>query len=82
MHLFERTVGGKYRAPVSVGGCMIRRCAAGWTTRLSQDRRGTGNARTAGREFDDAAVLAGKTTPVFSAAASTISACSFCSTVF
>ena len=47
MHLFERTVGGKYRAPVSVGGLDD----PGIRGQLDdadfpQDRRGTGNART------------------------------------
>jgi peptide chain release factor 3 len=66
MHLFERTVGGQFRAPVEVGGlddAVIRE-------RLDE----TTYARTveelemlemAGETFDEAAVLAGKTTPVF-----------------
>ena len=66
MHLFERTVGGQYRAPVSIG-------------KLDDPAlRGKLNDETfhktleelemlemAGNEFDEAAVLAGKTTPVF-----------------
>jgi peptide chain release factor 3 len=65
-HLFDRTVGGKYRAPVSVGGID------------DPEIRGRLNEQTfhktveelemlehAGHDWDDASVLAGKTTPVF-----------------
>jgi peptide chain release factor 3 len=66
MHLFERVVGGKYRAPVSVGDLH------------DPEIRGQLDEATflktveelemlehAGEIFDDAAVLAGKSTPVF-----------------
>ena len=62
MHLFERVVGGKYRAPVSVGGLH------------DPEMRGQFDEATflktveelemlehAGEIFDDASVLAGKT---------------------
>ncbi len=66
MHLFERTVGGQYRAPVQVGGLhdeVIR-------GRLSdevfhQTVEELEMLEHAGHEWDDAAVLAEKTTPVF-----------------
>ena len=47
MHLFERTVGGQYRAPVQVGG-MRRRTHPRPTRRrdVSQDGRRVGDART------------------------------------
>ena len=47
MHLFERTVGGKYRAPVSVGGLddpAVRGQLDDAT--FHKTRRGTGDART------------------------------------
>ncbi len=65
-HLYERTVGGMYRAPVSTGGL----CDA-----IVRDRLDEATHRTvceevdmlegAGATFDPAAVLAGKTTPVY-----------------
>ncbi|MGD1085455.1 MAG: peptide chain release factor 3 [Verrucomicrobiota bacterium] len=66
MHLFERTVGGKHRAPVTVVG--LRDPAV--RGKLDEETF----ARTveelemlegAGHEFDEAAVLAGRTTPVY-----------------
>ena len=47
MHLFERTVGGQYRAPVQVGGLARRTHPQPARRRdLSQDGRRVGNART------------------------------------
>ncbi len=67
MHLFERTVGGQYRAPVQVGGLHDRA-----HPRPARRRRPfTGRSKnwrcsnTPGTIWDDAAVLADKTTPVF-----------------
>jgi len=66
MHLFERTVGGQYRAPVQIGGLhdeVIR-------GRLDDATYGKTVEELemlehAGHEWDDAAVLGDKTTPVF-----------------
>ena len=65
-HLYERTVGGMYRAPVSTAGCL---------TPVVRDRMDEATYRTvceevemlegAGATFDPAAVLAGQTTPVY-----------------
>lgn len=65
-HLYERTVGGMYRAPVSTGGLddpIVR-------DRLDEDvynkvREEVEMLEGAGAEFDPAAVLAGRTTPVY-----------------
>jgi peptide chain release factor 3 len=65
-HLFERTVGGKHRAPVSVGGINdpeIRGRLDDATFHKTVEELEM--LDTAGNKFDDAAVLAGKTTPVF-----------------
>lgn len=66
MHLFERTVGGQYRAPVLVGGLedpIIRGRLDETTFRqVSEELEMLDHA---GNDFDDAAVLAGQTTPVF-----------------
>ena len=66
VHLFERTVGGQFRAPVSVGG---------WDDPVIRDRLDDREyakiteelemLEMAGAAFDERAVLAGKTTPVF-----------------
>ncbi len=66
VHLFERTVGGQFRAPVSVGG---------FTDAFIRDRldEETSHKVTeelemldlAGESFDEETVLAGRTTPVF-----------------
>jgi peptide chain release factor 3 len=66
MHTFERVVGGKYRAPVAVGGLHDPEVRG----KLSeQDFNKTVEElemlELAGEAFDEAAVLAGKTTPVF-----------------
>ena len=66
MHLFERTVGGQFRAPVSVGGLddpLIR--GALDDTTFAQIAEELEMLDLAGETFDDEAVLAGKTTPVF-----------------
>jgi peptide chain release factor 3 len=66
MHLFERTVGGKYRAPVSVGGiddAAIRGRLDDATFHKTVEELEM--LEIAGHDFDAAAVLAGKTTPVF-----------------
>ncbi|HXG49067.1 MAG TPA: peptide chain release factor 3 [Methylomirabilota bacterium] len=66
MHLFERTVGGQYRAPVEVGGLedpVIRgRLDEATYRRTAEELEMLDHA---GHEWDDAAVLAEKTTPVF-----------------
>jgi len=66
VYLFERTVGGQYRAPVSVGNL---------TDPIIRDRLDDASFRKvaeelemlelAGEVFGDTSVLAGKTTPVF-----------------
>ena len=66
MHLFERTVGGQYRAPVQVGGCddkLIRGRLDDATFHKAVEELEM--LDHAGHEWDDAAVFAGKTTPVF-----------------
>jgi peptide chain release factor 3 len=66
MHLFERTVGGQYRAPVEVGGLhddIIRGRLDEPTFRKTVEELEM--LEHAGHEWDDAAVLGEKTTPVF-----------------
>ncbi len=84
MHLFERTVGGQYRAPVAGRRtAMTRRSAAGSMTRRSSEP-------WKNSKCSNTPVMTGTTPPCsrkkprrfFSAAPSTISACSCCSTVF
>ena len=66
MHLFERTVGGQFRAPVSIGGIsdpVIReRLDDATFAQVSEELE---MLEHAGEDFDEAAVLAGQTTPVF-----------------
>ncbi len=66
MHLFERTVGGQFRAPVEVGGLddpVIReRLDEATYARTVEELE---MLDMAGASFDQTAVLAGKTTPVF-----------------
>src|SRR4051812_19423812 len=65
-HLFERTIGGQHRAPVSVGGIddpEIRSRLNDETFHKTVEELEM--LEIAGHEWDDAAVLAGKTTPVF-----------------
>jgi peptide chain release factor 3 len=65
-YLFERTVGGQYRAPVTVGGIndpLIRSRLSDETfAQVSEELEMLAGA---GETFDEASVLAGKTTPVF-----------------
>ena len=66
VHLFERTVGGAYRAPVSIGSLsepVIReRLDDATYAKVTEE---LGMLEHAGEMFDAEAVLAGKTTPVF-----------------
>src|SRR5688572_24298900 len=65
-HLFERAVGGQHRAPVSVGGLddpEIRERLDDTTyLKVAEELE---MLELAGESFEDEAVLAGKTTPVF-----------------
>ncbi len=66
MHLFERTVGGQYRAPVEVGGLhdeLIRSRLDDVTFKKTVEELEM--LEHAGHDWDDAAVLSEKTTPVF-----------------
>jgi peptide chain release factor 3 len=66
MHLFERTVGGQYRAPVEVGGLhdeLIRGRLDDATFHKTVEELQM--LEHAGHEWDDTAVLGEKTTPVF-----------------
>ena len=66
MHTFERVVGGKYRAPVTVGG--LHDPAVRGTLGEADFHKTLEDLEMlehAGEAFDEAAVLAGKTTPVF-----------------
>ena len=66
VHLFERTVGGMYRAPEDIGDLsdpIIRERLDDQTyAKVTEE---LGMLEVAGESFDEAAVLAGKTTPVF-----------------
>ena len=66
VHLFERTIGGQFRAPVSVGAFddpLIReRLSAETFAKVSEELAMLDGA---GETLSDAAVLAGTTTPVF-----------------
>ena len=66
VYLFERTVGGQFRAPVSIGNLsdpIIRDRLDDQTfNKVSEELE---MLETAGESFDEASVLAGKTTPVF-----------------
>ena len=71
MHLFERTVGGQYRAPVQVGGLndpAVRGRLDDATFHKTVEELEM--LEHAGHDWDDAAVLADKTTPVFFGSAS------------
>jgi len=66
MHLFERTIGGQYRAPVQVGGLhdeLIRGRLDDVTFHKTVEELEM--LEHAAHDWDDAAVLADKTTPVF-----------------
>jgi peptide chain release factor 3 len=66
VHLFERTVGGQFRAPVSIVGLsdpIIReRLDEATFHKVSEELQ---MLDSAGETFDEEAVLAGQTTPVF-----------------
>ena len=71
MHLFERTVGGQFRAPVQVGGLddpAVRGQLDDATFHRTVEELEM--LEHAGHDWDDAAVLAEKTTPVFFGSAS------------
>src|SRR6059058_5401672 len=71
MHLFERTVGGQYRAPLEVGGLqedLIRGRLDDTTFHKTVEELEM--LEHAGHEWDDSAVLSEKTTPVFFGSAS------------
>jgi peptide chain release factor 3 len=66
MHLFERTVSGQFRAPEKIGGLddpLLRGRLDEETYRRTVEE--IEMLTHAGEDWDDAAVLAGKTTPVF-----------------
>jgi peptide chain release factor 3 len=66
MHLFERTVGGQYRAPVEIGGLhddVIRGRLDDVTFHKTVEELEM--LEHAGHDWDDSAVLHDKTTPVF-----------------
>lgn len=66
VHLFERTVGGAYKAPVAVGNiedAFVRETLA--PDVYSQVAEEIEMLDIAGEDFDHAAVLRGETTPVF-----------------
>src|SRR5262249_12561437 len=66
MHLFERTIGGQFVAPVSIGGIsdpVIRERLDDQTFKHTTEELEM--LELAGETFDEQAVLAGKTTPVF-----------------
>jgi peptide chain release factor 3 len=66
VHLFERTVGGMFRAPVDIGDLsdpVIRERLDEQTYKEVTEELGM--LDSAGESFDEATVLAGKTTPVF-----------------
>jgi len=66
MHTFERVVGGKYRAPVSVGGLHDPAVRGNLSEAdFNKTVEELEMLEHAGESFDEAAVLAGKTTPVF-----------------
>ncbi len=66
MHTFERVVGGKYRAPVAVGGLHDPEVRGTLSEAdFNKTLEELEMLEIAGNEFDEAAVLAGKTTPVF-----------------
>src|SRR6266404_3233098 len=71
VHLFERTVGGAFRAPVAIGGIgdpVIReRLDDATFHKISEELE---MLDLAGASFDESAVLAGATTPVFFGSAS------------
>ena len=66
MHTFERVVGGKYRAPETVGGLHDPAVRGNLSEAdFAKTVEELEMLEHAGEIFDDAAVLAGKSTPVF-----------------
>ena len=66
MHLFERTVGGQYRAPVQVGGVHDERIRGRLDdVTFHKTLEELEMLEHAGHDWDDTAVLTDKTTPVF-----------------
>jgi len=66
MHTFERVVGGKHRAPVKVGGLHDPEVRGSLSdAEFAKTVEELEMLELAGHEFDEAAVLAGRTTPVF-----------------
>ncbi|HEY1719573.1 MAG TPA: peptide chain release factor 3 [Verrucomicrobiae bacterium] len=66
MHTFERVVGGKHRAPVVVGGLHDPEVRGNLSeAEFSKTLEELEMLELAGESFDEAAVLAGNTTPVF-----------------
>ncbi len=66
MHTFERVVGGKYRAPVTVGGLHDPAVRGSLSdAEFAKTVEELEMLELAGAEFNEADVLAGKTTPVF-----------------
>jgi peptide chain release factor 3 len=66
MHTFGRVVGGKHRAPVVVGGLHDPEVRGNLSeAEFAKTLEELEMLETAGESFDEAAVLAGKTTPVF-----------------
>jgi peptide chain release factor 3 len=66
MHTFERVVGGKHRAPVVVGGLHDPEVRGNLSdAEFAKTLEELEMLELAGESFDEAAVLAGKTTPVF-----------------
>ena len=66
VHLFERTVGGMFRAPVAIGDLsdpIIRERLDDQT--YAKVKEELDMLETAGESFDESEVLAGRTTPVF-----------------
>ena len=66
VHLFERTTGGAYMAPVEVGGIsddfVKERVPEGTLAKITEELE---MLEMAGAEFDSGEILAGHTTPVF-----------------
>ncbi|MDP6794192.1 MAG: peptide chain release factor 3 [Verrucomicrobiota bacterium] len=66
VHLFERTTGGAYMAPVEVGGIsddfVSERVPGDTLAKVTEELE---MLEMAGAEFDSAEILAGNTTPVF-----------------
>ncbi len=66
MHTFERVVGGKYRAPVSVGGLHDPAVRGNLSEAdFNKTVEELDMLELAGEDFDESEVLAGRTTPVF-----------------